>query len=199
MECYGSKLYLRVPCDLTRSARNQKSQFLKFKKLTRSARNQKSEFLKFKKLASWKHQQIWVSQIQETHQQRLWSTNLYRLVVHGPLKKEKLPACLMRKVFKIDLEMPRSTSALWPFRKNKHTSTLWGITSTQGSAAWEFEKSAAIMEIEPMCLNNRCISPVRNDVLKWQSNSNVTRGKPKFSQKHASTPHGIQRQQQRNT
>ena len=48
---------------------------------------------------------------------RWWSTDLYRLVVYGPLKKEKLPACLMRKVFKIDLEMPRSTSALWPFRK----------------------------------------------------------------------------------
>ena len=130
---------------------------------------------------------------------RWWSTDLYRLVVHGPLTKEKLPACLKRKVFKIDLEMSRSTSALWSFRKNKHTSTLWGITSTQGSAAREFEKSAAIMEIEPMCSNNRYISPVRDDVLKWQSNSNLTRGKPKFSQKHASTPHGIEGLQQRNT
>ena len=58
---------------------------------------------------------------------RWWSTDLYRLVVYGPLKKEKLPACLMRKVFKIDLEMPRSTSALWSFRKNKHTSALWEL------------------------------------------------------------------------
>ena len=49
------------------------------------------------------------------------------MVVHGPLKKEKLPACLKRKVFKIDLEMSRSTSALWSFRKNKHTSALWEL------------------------------------------------------------------------
>ena len=58
---------------------------------------------------------------------RWWSTDLYRLVVHGPLTKEKLPACLKRKVFKIDLEMSRSTSALWSFRKNKHTSALWEL------------------------------------------------------------------------
>ena len=130
------------------------------------------------------------------------------MVVHGPLSLGGLRTSQERKAPSLSHEKslqnrPRNATlnfgTLTIQKKNKHTSTLWGITSTQGSAAREFEKSAAIMEIEPMSLNNRCISPIRDDVLKWQSNSNLTRGKPKFSQKHASTPHGIQRQQQRNT
>ena len=97
------------------------------------------------------------------------------MVVHGPLSLGGLRTSQERKAPSLSHEKslqnrPRNATlnfgTLTIQKKNKHTSTLWGITSTQGSAAREFEKSAAIMEIEPMCLNNRCISPVRDDVLK---------------------------------